>query len=129
VTPERSLSSRVDACLKACLNETADGALVVQGIVRTYGFSRVAIEAHRGEIAALLDEMPATFHRGHGDGWSFLNLCVDKRGEQWGEHPAVEALCCLGIAAGMAKWLLPREVWAALPGGVPYVGFDTGHGR
>ena len=105
MTPERSIAERVDDCVKACLNGTPDGALVVEGIVRTFGFSPVAVEAHRGEIAALLDEMPPMFHKSGGGGWSFLNLCLDKRGEHWAGHQTMEALCCLGIAAGMAKWL------------------------
>jgi len=28
---------------------------------------------------------------------------------------------CLGIAAGKASYVFPREAWSALPGGVPYV--------
>jgi hypothetical protein len=121
----KSLAERVDACVIECLNGTADGAILVEGIVNNFGFSQTAIDSHREEIAGLLNEMPPEFHKAGGGGWSFLNLCLDKHGNQWGEHRNMEVLCCLGIAAGMAKWLLPREVWSALPGGVPYVGFDT----
>jgi hypothetical protein len=51
---------------------------------------------------------------------SFLNACVDKHGNHWGEHPSVEQLLVLGVAIGKIEYCLPREYWRALPGGVPY---------
>lgn len=119
------IAKKVEELMLDCLNGSEDGALRVDGIVRNFGFSPVKIDQHREEIRALLNEMPDTFHKGKGDGWSFLNLCNDKLGNQWGEHRDMEALVALGIAAGMASYLLPRDMWSILPGGVPYVGFNT----
>ena len=55
-----------------------------------------------------------------GGGWSFLQACVDKNGNHWGEHSNMEELFCLGIAIGKVESLLPRDMWKVLPGGVPY---------
>jgi hypothetical protein len=38
----------------------------------------------------------------------------------------MEMLFCLGIGMGLAKWLLPKNMWSALPGGMPYVGITLG---
>ena len=56
---------------------------------------------------------------------SFLNLCVDKDGVQWAEHPTLEKMVAMGIGLKMAAYCLPRDMWNSLPGGVPYVQFDT----
>jgi len=120
-----SIASDVDKLVVACLNGKEEGALVIKGILNAYAFSPEAIAIHKPNIKVLLDQMPTQFHKNGGGGWSFLNLCLDRHGNQWGEHVNVEALCCLGIAAGYAHWLAPREMWAMLPGGVPYVVFDT----
>jgi hypothetical protein len=72
----------------------------------------------------LLAELPAPFKADgpdSGGGWSFLNACVTKDGVQWTDlHRTVEALVVLGIAAGKVAWMLPRKIWSALPGGMPY---------
>lgn len=107
------------------LNGKEEGALVVEGITRTFGFSKEKIETHKEEIRQLLSDMPDEFQAGKGGGMSFLNLCMDKYGEQWAEHSTMEELIALGEAAGMASYPLPREMWSILPGGVPYVAFNT----
>ena len=108
------------------LNGKEEGALLVEGIVRTFGFSPEKIAAHKEEIRALLADMPDEFHAGKGGGMSFLNLCNDRHGEQWADmHQTMEELVALGVAAGMASYPLPRDMWKALPGGVPYVAFNT----
>ena len=33
----------------------------------------------------------------------------------------MEALITLGIAAGLVNFLLPREMWKMMPGGMPYL--------
>lgn len=119
-------AEKVLELIEACLNGKAEGALLVEGVVNKFGFAPEKIEAHKEEIRALLDDMPEQFHMESGGGWSFLNLCNDRSGEQWtGMHQTMDELVALGVAAGMASFLLPREMWMALPGGMPYVGFDT----
>jgi hypothetical protein len=86
------------------------------GVMTNCGFNKKRLEAHRQEISELLDQLPEGFKQG----WSFLNMCVDKNGVQWGEHPNMDQLVCLGTAIGKLKLLAPREMWGMLPGGMPY---------
>lgn len=103
-----------------------EDSVIVDGIMGKYAFHPDRIAAAKEKIRWLLDEMPDEFHKGKGGGWSFLNLCMDKHGTHWAEHPTMNDLICLGIGAGMAKWATGREFWNAMPGGMPYVIFDTG---
>ena len=120
--------------MKHCLfkdTELVDGkppenAVIVEGIVNRFGFHPGRIAEKKDEIKELLDEMPASFHIGGGGGMSFLNLCMDKHDNHWAEHQTMGDLVCLGIAAGMAKYCLPRDMWNMFPGGMPYVQFNTG---
>jgi hypothetical protein len=92
-----------------------------EGIITDVGFHPGRIEAHQPEIMALLAELPTEFHIECGGGGSFLNACYDKHGNQWtGMHQRMEQLFQLGIGVGAVKCLLPREIWKALPGGMPY---------
>lgn len=120
-----NLACVVDEIVKDCLNGVEEGAVIVEGLVRSFGFNPERIKAHREEIRAALNEMKPEFHIKTGGGYSFLALPFTKDDEQWGEQVSAEALLCLGIAAGMVKILLPRALWSALPGGVPYLSIDT----
>jgi len=102
-----------------------DDAVLVEGIVCTYAFHPQRLEEHKSAIAAMLSELPDEFMTSGGGGWSFLQACVDRDGRHWGEHPAMGALFALGIGAGLARYLLPREFWAVMPGGVPYIVVDS----
>lgn len=128
-------SEAVDALVRKCLftPEEApdgdkpigavipDGAIIVDGIVRSWGFHAGRVAEAANAIGDLLAELPDEFHASKGGGWSFLNACNDRHGQQWGEHRQMEALFCLGIAAGKARWLMERDMWDAFPGGMPYV--------
>lgn len=115
----------VESMMRACqftTGEPTDDAIVVEGILNRYGFHPGRIAENADAIAALVAELPDEFHREKGGGWSFLNMCDDRHGRQWtGLHLMQERLCVLGIAAGKARWLAPREMWADMPGGMPYV--------
>jgi len=99
---------------------------VTTGIVHSVKFDPAKLEKHRTAIGELLQELPVEFRPkavGGGDGWSFLQACDDKDGHQWtGMHMVMEQLFLLGFATDQAKILLPREIWDALPGGMPYIG-------
>ncbi len=93
----------------------------VTGIVNTALFSTARLARHRTTIGAMLAELPDEFHRDRGGGWSFLNACNDRHGEQWADlHATMEQLFMLGVATDQAECQLPRELWSALPGGMPY---------
>ena len=102
-------------------------AVVVDGVLHTFGFNKARLESHREEVRAWLALLSPEFHKGGGGGWSFLNACFESGGVQWtGFHLRMEQLLTLGIGLGLAKWSLPREMWAILPGGMPYATIDLG---
>jgi hypothetical protein len=81
-------------------------------------------EAAKSWIAQLPNEFRCDIPEG-GGGWSFLNMCVDKDGHQWtGMHVTMDQMFALTKALGMSKEVLPREMWSALPGGMPYIQFS-----
>jgi hypothetical protein len=69
----------------------------------------------------LLNELPSSFKKDIGGGWSFLQACETKDGVQWGEHRNMEQLFVLGMALGKVRYCLPRDLWQVLPGGMPYL--------
>jgi hypothetical protein len=114
-------TERVGELFKRCLAATADQGKVVQGVVTTAAFNPQALEDCREQIAELLAELPEQFQEAGGGGWSFLNACDDRHGRQWTSfHRTMEQLFMLGLASGQVKELLPRDMWAAFPGGMPY---------
>lgn len=124
-TKTKLTAEDVQRVMRACLfkdGEPHDDHIKVEGVMRSFGFHPGRIAEHTPEIKAFLGELSDEFRMDAGGGWTFLNACNDRYGNHWGEHPDMEALFCLGIAAGAAKWLMPREMWSVLPGGVPYVG-------
>lgn len=125
-------SENVDTIIRDCLFTSAEvagfgegelpkDAIAVNGIVIKIALHSGRVEKHKDEILSMLYELPDVFFKNHGGGMSFLSMCNKANGEQWGEHPSMEALCILGIAAGFINKFLPREIWAMMPGGVPYV--------
>ena len=122
-------AKRVNEIVIDCLfrdNELGDTskAVLAPCIIHTFGFHPERLEQHKQEIIELLEELPATFKtqgEGHGGGMSFLNACVDKHDEFWGEHKDMEALFGLGIAVGYARFVMPPQFWSAFPGGMPYI--------
>lgn len=105
--------------------EAPPGAVIFEGIMRKYGFDPVRLEANREKVRALIAEtVPNEFLKSGGGGYTFLNLCVDRSGDQWAEHPTLDDFIALSGALGMAGFCMPRDFWSFLPGGVPYVWFD-----
>ncbi len=98
--------------------------IVVDGIINKFGLHPERIEIYKNEIIEILEQLPDPFRKSSGGGWSFLNACEDKEGNQWGEHRHMEQLFCLGIAIDKVEYQLPREMWSALPGGVPYIVYN-----
>ncbi len=117
-------SENVSTVFMDCLfqdGEDTDNHVKAEGIRSTVGLHPERLESHRDTVAAMLACLPDEFHANKGGGWSFLNVCMDKDGHQWGEHQNMEQLFQLGIALDLAKWQMPREMWWTLPGGMPYV--------
>ena len=117
-------AEQVNAVFTDCLfqdGEDTSKHVKAEGIVRNVGFHPARLESHKTEIVAMLDELPEQFQEKSGGGWSFLNACNDKHGNQWtGLHQTMEQLFQLGIGIGKVKSALPRELWSLLPGAMPY---------
>jgi hypothetical protein len=105
-------------------NGEVEETLIIEGILHDYGLHPGRVDENRENIAELLRELPDNFFIGGGGGWTFLNLCMDKHGNHWSEHPTMEVLCVLAIAAGLGKWVGPKKMWRMFPGGMPYIQFD-----
>lgn len=116
-------ATAVEAVFMDCLfkeGEDTSNPVVGDGVIHKFGFHRDRLAAHEPEIKAMLNELPDEFQSDKGGGWSFLNACMTRDSEQWGEHQNIEQLMALGIASGKAKLMMPREMWSILPGGMPY---------
>jgi hypothetical protein len=100
-------------------------AVIVEGVIRKFGFHPGRLLEKKEAIRELLRQLPDTFHKGKGEGWSFLALCEDREGRQWGEHNRCEDLMCLGLAVNMLEFCMKRDSWHLLPGGMPYVVVNT----
>lgn len=134
-----TLYERVHALLKKCLiNDealanaadanpalVADKVVIADAVVHKLALSTAAIAENREEIRSLLNEMDRDFHADGGGGMSMMRMPMDKNGAQWGEQRDAAFLTALGIAAGMARYTMPRDFWPSLPGGMPYVTIDT----
>ena len=120
----RLTAENVHSTVLACMfskDDLVDGAIpergiVVDAITMKLVFDSEQVTQQTENIRSMLGELPPEFK----EGMSFLNACFTKTGEQWGEHQAMASLFALGQAAGMVTCCLPRELWGALPGGMPY---------
>jgi len=103
-----------------CETKESDG-VIIEGIVASYKFDNNKVESYKNDIESMLAELPTEFRKDVGGGWSFMNACNDKDGNQWTDfHQRMEQLFCLGMAIGKVECQLPREMWESLPGGMPY---------
>ncbi len=99
--------------------DIAAKSIVVPGIMHTFAFAPARLEANKTKVKAWLSELQDPFFESKGGGWSFLNACQDKHGQQWGEHRNVEALMAMGIGLKLVS-CVPHDMWGVLPGGMPY---------
>lgn len=136
VTKEHSaLGQEVNELFLSCLyedHELVDGRpaagcepVLAEGIVTSVGFHPDRISAAKDRVAALISRIVADeFLLTKGGGYSFLNLCNDREGQQWANlHQTMEQLVQLAIGTQLGGYCLPRSMWAAFPGGMPYVWF------
>ena len=118
-------SENVHELFVECLfeeGEKTDNAVIVQGLVHYIGFNPDRLKNNSEKIQSLLKQLPDSFQQGKGDGMSFLNMCETKTGNQWCDlHSIMDELVCLGLATNKMFFLMPREMWNTLPGGMPYV--------
>jgi len=110
-------AKRVNDIFMDCLftdEETKEGPpkdyVKGEGIMNMFGFHPGRLESHREEIIELLKELPEQFRKDAGGGWSFLNACDDRHGNQWtGLHRDMELLFALGSAIEKANLYVNTE--------------------
>lgn len=119
--PMRLTAGNVDAIFSDCLTNARD--FIIHGVVISAYFDRKKVDAHEEQIMQMLMQLPTEFHSPTGGGgWTFLNMCIDKDGTLWTEfHQMQDKLVCLGRAIGALDYVLPRDLWQVLPGGMPYI--------
>jgi hypothetical protein len=123
---------RANDVLKLCSYCVAkDGDTTVKAILHTFVFDSAKLAESEGQLKEIIREVVTDeFIQGSGGGgMSFLSLCMDRAGVQWAEHGTMEMLLALGIGLKLAGFCLPRELWGALPGGMPYVWFKDVQGE
>jgi hypothetical protein len=108
--------------LLLCEPSSVENTKVVKGIRGTWYLDRPTLEANRAEITEMLSQLPDQFKISSGGGWTFLNACNDREGNQWtGDHYRMEELLVMGMGLDLVGYLLPRDFWVVLPGGMPYL--------
>lgn len=128
LTAERVHKTVIDCLYRE--EEVPDGnppadAVIGKGIINDMCFHPGRLNANREAIREMLGELPESFDaNGPSKGMSFLAACETKGGVHWGEHRSMETLFALGSACGFVSYLLPRGMWSALPGGMPYLAVD-----
>jgi hypothetical protein len=117
-------SAKVMNLFSDCLfkpGEDTSKAVKVEGVIHTFGLHPERVARYKEEIIKMLSQLPDPFRQSAGGGWSFLNACNDRHGNQWiGLHQTMEQLFVLGIAIGRVESCMPRDMWDILPGGMPY---------
>jgi len=99
--------------------------IIVEGIQDKIGFNAERILENENQIIDWLKELPIEFRKTGGGGWSFLNACNDKDGNQWtGFHKIMDQLFMLGQAIKKVSYQMPRDMWEILPSGMPYIIID-----
>lgn len=124
--PTHALSAKaIEDIIKACHAE--HGELHGWGVTGRMDFTQELLQ-HRDEVLAMLDELPTPFlsaNEGGGGGWTFLNLCQRRDGTQWtGFHLMMDAFVGIASALKLCRFVLPRFMWAHLPGSVPFIEFS-----
>lgn len=118
-------STNLESVLLSCLfkdGEDTTTHIKGEGVMIRIGFHPERLESQKENIKSMLTQLPIEFQRSGGGGWSFLNACNDCNGEQWADlHETIDKLVALGIASKQLEFLMPREIWSALPGGMPYM--------
>lgn len=100
-------------------------AILVQGCVNKFGFHPGRLATYHDEIEEMLQDLPRLFRMSYGQGWSLMNMVVDREENLWGGQREADWLAVLAIGLGLGGWVLEPEYWSALPGSMPYfVYFD-----
>ena len=118
-------AEKVNSTFLTCLfkkGENTETHIIGDGVMKKVGFNPERLKENEPVIIEMLNDLPDSFKKDGGGGMSFLNMCQDKEDNQWtGFHQTMDELVCLGNAIGKLSFLMPKEMWSILPGGMPYL--------
>lgn len=125
-------ASNIQAVLKDCLfkddelpeNPTEDNLpehVKAQGVMNQFAFHPARLESHREDVKSMLEQLADDFMHDKGGGMSLMQMPFTRDGVQYGEQRDADLLFVLGAGMGYCSFVLPREMWRALPGGMPYI--------
>ena len=103
--------------------EDTSNAIIVKGVRMNIGFHPERLEESYYTITELLLQCHENFmENSKAKGYTFLAFCEDKNSEQWTSlHEVCDMLITMGIAIGKVEFIMPRDIWETLPGGMPYL--------
>lgn len=101
-------------------NEDTTNYVLGEGVRVKMGFHPERLKANEGNILSMLKDLPDEFLASKGGGYTFLNACMTRDNDQWGEQQDVDKLITIGMAVKKVSFTMPREMWDVLPGGMPY---------
>lgn len=102
--------------------EPTENHIIGEAVMMKAGFHPERLKESETLITEMLADLPDEFKKSKGGGMSFLNMCNDKDGNQWADlHKTMDELVALGNAIGKLSFLMPKEMWDKLPGGMPYI--------
>lgn len=118
-------AEKVHTTFMNCLfneGEPTDNHKIGQGVMMKVRFNPERLKESEPAIIEMLNDLPDDFKKTGGGGMSFLNMCNDKDGNQWADlHKTMDELVALGNATGKLSFLMPKEMWDVLHGGMPYL--------
>lgn len=116
-----NMSELVRKSFMECLfkeGEDTSNYVKVEGIMNNFQLHPQRLEEQRELVTTMLAELPVKFK----EGYTFLNICTNKNCELWtGDQRVCEQLIVMAIGLDLMSYCFPREMWAILPGGVPYL--------
>lgn len=96
----------------------------VYGVINNVGFHKERLESHRKEVQEMVDQLADTFDVSD----SFLNLCIDKNGNHWGEHRSCEQLMLLAVGLEIMEYQVdPKQAKLIMPSNMPILKRKNGN--
>ena len=120
-----NISQSVEYIFLDCISKNQQSNLdtvYIEGVYLKVKFDIDKLNHYNTDISEILENIHTNFKINIGGGWSFLNFCLDKNSEQWTDlHHIADKLLVLGLATKKISYLLPKEFWKEMPGGLPYI--------
>ncbi len=116
-----NMASQVSLAFMKCLfreGEDTTNNVQVEGPTNIFHLHPERLEEQRELVKACLAELPPIFK----EGYSSMKLCKNKDGDHWtGNQKNCQELVIMAVGLNLMSYCTPRDVWSAMPGGVPYV--------